>query len=1033
MPRPPVPACPTRRRLRGVALLPAALGLLGLALAAPTSALSAQAAQQEIDEAYTELIAEHLTDPRISTELVDYLPASDVVPTTLDFPGIERIVGTPGELTYARDIHRYMKAIADAGTGRARIIPMGVSEEGREMIVLAISSEETIANLETYRDYLHELTDPRVTSEERARELFEVAKPVYWLTSGLHSTERGGPEMLMELAYRLVVDESDFVRDIRENVITFITPVLEPDGRERMVDTYHFNQELEEVYTEEERDDNPGGDDLPLMYWGKYVQHDNNRDGMGQFLALTRNTTKIALEWKPTIMHDLHEAATLLYSSTGTGPYNEQVDPITVNEWWMFATNDVMEVSKRGVPGVWTYNFYDGWTPNYLFYAAHSHNATGRFYEVASYGPNNRTIRASQSREWYRPNPLQGSVEWGPRANVNIQQSGILFSLHFTGTERERWLENYWIKNRNAVRRGTEGEIAGWVVPASQHSKADAAMAVNDLMDQGLEFHVATEDFTVRVDPDAEAGEGDEGDGESPVEGAGNETAGEELLVRAGDWIVRGDQPYRTIADIYFARQEFPTTNPRPYDDLGWTFQYMRDLVIDEVGDLALLDGPMVPVEGHVVARGGIEGEGSTVIVAHTGDNNLVTFRFRFAETPMLAARDDFEVDGRDFLAGSFVIPNGNRPDIDAALTELGLTGVAVDGPPAGLDTHDLDVPRIGYVHSWSRTQDEGWVRAAFDAYEVPYEYFGENEVHERDLRADFDVLVYPVGGRVGELVDSGYPIPYQRTERYTSFGRPDSTDDIRGQLGEEGLEAIYDFVREGGTLIAEGSTAEIFPEYDLTPGLDVVQVEDLMARGSIFRGVFADRTSPIQYGIGRNQMPVYFSSGPIFDTGVPAAPPAPEELQPDQGRRGGFFGGGSSWQNTSPMAADVWLAPYDPRAAWPEEGSIQQQVLEQGPGEGGGGGRFSRFRSPPGPRVLDAMAPRTILRFPRYEHDMLLSGGLENGQGLSNKAQLVDVPVGEGHMVLFAIRPFWRWQTQGSYILGFNALLNWNDLDAGR
>ncbi len=156
----------------------------------------------------------------------------------------------------------------------------------------------------------------------------------------------------MELAYRLIVQETPFIRQIRNNVITFITPVIEVDGREKQVDTYYFNKTRAE-----------GDARLPLMYWGKYVAHDNNRDGMGQFLALTRHVTKVQIEWKPTVMHDLHEAQTYLYASTGTGPYNEALDPITVDEWWLLAKTDVMEMTKRGVPGVWTYGFYDGWTP----------------------------------------------------------------------------------------------------------------------------------------------------------------------------------------------------------------------------------------------------------------------------------------------------------------------------------------------------------------------------------------------------------------------------------------------------------------------------------------------------------------------------------------------------------------------------------------------------------------------------------------------------------------------------------------------
>ena len=93
------------------------------------------------------------------------------------------------------------------------------------------------------------------------------------------------------------------------------------------------------------------------------------------------------LEWHPTILHDLHEAQSYLYVSTGTGPYNTSLDPIQIDEWWLLAQTEVMEMAKRGVPGVWTYGFYDGWVPNYLFWIAITHNSFGRFYEVQSYGP----------------------------------------------------------------------------------------------------------------------------------------------------------------------------------------------------------------------------------------------------------------------------------------------------------------------------------------------------------------------------------------------------------------------------------------------------------------------------------------------------------------------------------------------------------------------------------------------------------------------------------------------------------------------
>jgi hypothetical protein len=81
----------------------------------------------------------------------------------------------------------------------------------------------------------------------------------------------------------------------------------------------------------------------------------------------------------------------------------------------------------------------------------------------------------------------------------------------------------------------------------------------------------------------------------------------------------------------------------------------------------------------------------------------------------------------------------------------------------------------------------------------------------------------------------------------------------------------------------------------------------------------------------------------------------------------------------------------------------------------------------------LDEGRPRVVMAFPANPGEMLLSGTLAGGQVLANRAQVIDAPVGKGHVVIFAIRPFWRWQTQGTFSLGFNAILNWNDLDAGK
>ncbi|MDX2184339.1 MAG: M14 family zinc carboxypeptidase [Gemmatimonadaceae bacterium] len=941
------------------------------AIAAATPRAAAAQASQPIDTAYTRLIKANLRDARITSELVDYLPASATVPTPLAFHG--RIVGQPGELTYSKDIHRYFRALDDASP-RVKVWSIGTTEEGREMIIAAISDEQTIASLDATKAALAALTDPRRTSDAEAKRLIGTTKPIYWLTTGLHSPETGGPEVVQELAYRLAVDESDYIKAIRAGTVVFITPVLEPDGRDKHVDTYYYNKTLPR-----------GATRLPLMYWGKYVAHDNNRDGMGQFLALTRNINRAFLEWHTPIMHDLHESVAYLYTSTGTGPYNEHLDPITIDEWWVLAKTEVMELTKRGIPGVWTYGFYDGWVPNYLFFAAHAHNATGRFYEVQSYGPDNvdslRMPTTTTSREWFRPNPPLPLISWGPRNNANIQQTALLVALKHVADNRTLYLENYWLKNKRSVAKGKAGPTTGWVIPAAQRARVNAAEAVEALRTQGLEFHVATAPFT-----------------------AGG------VSVAAGDWVIRADQPYRTLADMYFAVQAFAAGNPRPYDDTGWTFQLMRNITVTPLTGPEVFTAPLAPLSGPALAKGAVTGSGRVLVVNHTTDNALVTFRWRHGKVKMLAAEDTFSVAGTRFAAGSFIVPDADRAVLEPTLVALGLRGTLVSALPT-VATHELDLPRIGYIHSWQRTQDEGWVRAAFDTYGIPFTYFADQKLREGNLRAKYDVLVLPhIGGssvqQINGIPKTGdTPLPYKKTAKTPNLGVNDQSDDIRGGMGVEGLAALQQFVRDGGTLITEGATSTIFPDFGITSGISVENPTQLFVRGSILRGIITDARSPIIYGYEGRQLPVYFSAGPVLNVGAGG---------------GGEFGAGAAPAGVgmviTPMATPPRTSPYEaPAARASEELSSARAQLA------GAGGAAAENR------------PRVVLAFPQRAEEMLLSGSLANGQALSGRAQVVDAKVGNGHVVMFAIRPFWRWQTHGTYFLGFNALLHWNDLDAGK
>ena len=358
------------------------------------------AAQQAVDEAYTALIREATTESFFSTPLVDHLPFSETVPTPLDLLG--HIAGAPDVLSYPEEVYSYMRALA-AASPRVEVFTIGESEEGREMILVVVGSEESIAGLEANKAALRALADPRITTPEQAEEIIASAKPIYWSTGAIHSPETGSPEMFMELAYRLAVGESDFIRQIRDGVIYMITPIIEVDGRAKVVD----------LHMGKRKDPDANLPTRPL-YWGKYVAHDNNRDNIGQGLALSRAVTQTYLDYRPTVFHDHHESASHLYTSTGRGPYNAWLDPIVINEWNRLAYKEVQDMTAFGVPGVYTHDFYDGWGANYMMWVAHMRNSIGRFYETQGAGDaSTRIIRSNVERQWHRPSPPLGEVVWG--------------------------------------------------------------------------------------------------------------------------------------------------------------------------------------------------------------------------------------------------------------------------------------------------------------------------------------------------------------------------------------------------------------------------------------------------------------------------------------------------------------------------------------------------------------------------------------------------------------------------------------------
>ena len=923
---------------------------------------------QTLDQPYTDKIRQYTTEPFFTTELVDHLPASATVPTPEKILGYP--IGAPDKLTYTKDIYRYLRAL-EAASPRVKVFVIGHSEEGRETLMAAVSDEANIRKLDRYREITARLADPRKTNDAEAHALAAEGLPMYWASGSIHSTEAASPEMLMELAYRLAVEDSPMIQSIRKNLVVLITPATEVDGRDREVDVYNY------------RKANPDKPAPNLLYWGKYVAHDNNRDGMSMALALSRIMMKTFLDWHPTVLHDLHESQPFLYISTGMGPYNAWVDPIVVDEWQSMAYREIEEMTKRGVPGVWTHGFYDGWAPNYMFYVANGHNSIGRFYETfGGLGADTgmRTVPAAQtSRTWFRPNPPLSRVRWSIRNNINLQESGILFGMDGVARDRERFLWNFYLKSKRSVAKARTEGPAAWVVPGDDPRPAECAELMNLLQLQGVEVSRLTKAYQ---------------------------------KFPAGSYVLRMDQPYSRMADMLLDTQYYNVADPRPYDDTGWSFGALKNVRTERITDAAILSAPMETIAGPVRAPGGVTGTGGKFVINHNTDNSLATLRFRFKDAKFSVAEQAFEISGRKFAAGSFYLADVPRTDLDRTAKELGIQAYAVDSAPS-VKMHDLAAPRIALVHTWQNTQNEGWYRIAFDRLAIPYTYISDHTVRDTpNLREKFDVIIFgPINGVAQRIVNglpmNGAPIPWKASPLTPNLGSsPDTTDDMRGGMGLEGLMHIRQFVEQGGLFVTVAGNASIPIDYGLVDGVSIVPARELRAQGGVYNSVFADKGSPIAYGYG-DQLPIYFNQQPLLQLGG-GAPPQAIDVPP-----GRPTGRGTLTDPDIPQAR-LYTPPEPARPG--EESAVPEELQAA-----------QRLTMPP-PNTR----PRVILRF-AAESNLLVSGMLAGGRELAGKPAIVDVPVGKGHIVMFANNPVWRSTTQGSYFLLFNALLNYNHLDAGR
>ncbi len=978
--------------------------------------------QQLVDTKYTDAIKKYTTEPYFNSPLTDYLPASKTVPTPEAVLG--DVSGAPGILPYAEDVYKYFRLL-QASTPRVRVYTIGHSEEGREMIAVAVADASLLNQLDANNARLAQLGDPRTPdmTDEKAAQLISQSFPVYYITGTIHSTETGAPTALMELAYRLAVDDSPYIQYIRKHMVVLITPVVEVDGRDRMVDLYKWHLAHK-------------GENWPrLMYWGHYVAHDNNRDAMGMTLDLTRNVLDTYLRFHAQVLHDLHESVPFLYDNTvGDGPYNSWIDPMLADEWAAIGWNNVAAMQDFGMPGVFTHGDFDTWSPGYLMFLAGLHNGISRLYETfgnEGADTERRILNPDEyARTWYKQNPPLPSVMWSQRDNNNYEETALLTTLSYFAEHSQHFLKDYYLKSKRSVEKPEEAGPAAYVLSADPAYRNRQMALLRVLHLQHVEISRLTAPATVLVSASDRAAAEEEDAGRPAAtseskagivgsSGAGKQAPPQPETFPEGSYVIRMDQPFSRVADALLDRQYWAPDDPQkhPYDDTGWCFSELFNAKVTRVTDPKILSAQMALVKDlNDENTSPVSGSGSIYAVNNTGQIGLLALTYAVPGAKLHVLDEAADAGGEHLAAGSLLLEGADADKMAAALRKLDLQAVELDAMPSAR-MHDVaSLPRIAFMHTWLSTQTEGWWREAFDFLSIPYSYISTQTVSkEADLRSKYDVIVFaPVSeyASSAQIINGlpmwGNPLPWEKTALTPNLGRIDSTEDVRPGLGYDGVAHLKQFVQDGGLLITSEDTAKFAIGIGLAPGVSIAPTGDAKVVGSILGAVVVDPgKNSVTYGYG-DRFAVYSSSGMVFNVSDVAAGgrgfPTVDNTQRPTGRGGP---GDIDMPEGRPPAIPPALPDVKPWQAVP----LNEDQARNNPD-----------------LIPEAMRSDVLVRFAASK-DLLLSGLLDHPGPIAEHAVVVDAHVGSGNVLLFGINPIYRGETIGSYALVFNAILNYGQL----
>ncbi len=739
-------------------------------------------------------------------------------------------LGSDREIARWDKIVEYYK-ILERESGNIKVIDMGPSTMGNPFLVVIISSEDNLAKLDRLKVVNSSLSDPRGIDETEIKKLVEEGKAVICQSMSLHATEIGGTQMAPELAYDLLTREDGETRRILDNVIFFLIPSFNPDGQIMVTDWY--NKTLGTEYE---------GAGLPWLYH-KYVGHDNNRDG--DFLNMIESVYAAEVlyrEWVPQAYLDHHHmgsSGARFYIPPYCDPIRPYADPLIWREHSWYGAHIAYKLEENGKSGILNAAQYPGWGHFGWHWITPFHNIAGMLTESASaqlasplyIHPEQLQGGARQFPRYEAqstfPNPWPGGW-WRLRDIVEQKKIAAWALLDLAARNKETVLWNAYLKAKRQTERGAQAKIKSYVIPINQHDPLTVIKMINTLLLSGVEIQQANEEFR-----------------------AGS------AVYPEGSFVITLAQPKMGLIRNLLDRTLYPEnewtmeddgTPLRPYDLATHTMNEFMGVRVDPVEVAAGGDFPIL--REQIPISGKVERGGSAYLL--DGRQNASFKAVNLLLDKDIAVRRVDKAPGLN--PGDFIVHTGSEAVYEDIARQ---TGVDFHAFRDGIDgeIHEVKKPRVGmYQRYYGGNMDEGWTRFLLEMFSFPYTSLMDAEIRKGNLNARYDTIIIPQDSP--EIIMGEIPPRYRR---FISAVPPE----YRSGLGNDGVNALKEFVKNGGTLVALDEASNFAVDKfglgvrDVLANLDS---REFFCPGSTLK-VHFDNTHPLAYGMPQEGCVVFDSS----------------------------------------------------------------------------------------------------------------------------------------------------------------------------